>query len=347
MKFYLAPMEGTTGYIYRNAVHRWFGDGIDKYFTPFVVPHPKKALSPREVADILPENNRDIPLVPQILTNSSGDFFRFEKMVMDLGYDEININIGCPSGTVTAKGRGAGFLEKTEQLDAFLYEVYASAVCKVSVKTRIGMYETGEWPKLLEIYDKYPIHELIVHPRTGKEMYTGTVHMDAWQYTVDHSGLPLCYNGDICRPDLKPLTELSVDEADTLCIPHEEECDTSANGDVVCREQRIASEKLQAVMIGRGMIADPSLIRQIVGGAPAAYDELKGFLTQLREDYLILYGSERNTLHRLKEIWAFMGRNYPECGRELKAVMKAESIDTYRAAEGCLLRKAYMTQQYA
>lgn len=311
MKYYLAPLEGTTGRIYRNAVQEFFPGTVDKFFTPFIVPHPKKALSPRETADILPENNPGITLVPQILTSSAREYLRFEAAVRDMGYEEININLGCPSGTVTKKGRGAGALASPDALDALLDDIYSHAVCRVSVKTRIGVHDPREWPALLEIYNRYPVHELIVHPRVSDEMYRGTVHMQEWEYAVSHARAKLCYNGDIRRPDLSPYAQ-----------------STGAFRD----------DNVGAIMLGRGMIADPSLIRQIKGGAPASYEELRGFMGRLRENYLSLYGSDHNVLHRLKEIWAFMGADLKGCEPELKTLMKATSLDVYKVAEARILR---------
>ena len=157
MKFYLAPLEGITGYIYRNAQHDFFGAGIDKYFMPFLAPHTKRSFNAKEKNDILPEHNAGMYAVPQILTNSAADFLRIEKDLGAFGYRELNINLGCPSGTVVSKGRGAGFLASPEKLDQFLEEIFSKTEAKISLKTRIGMEEPEEFFRLLEIYNKYPL----------------------------------------------------------------------------------------------------------------------------------------------------------------------------------------------
>ena len=137
MNFYFAPMEGLTGYIYRNA-HNAFFNNIDKYFSPFIVANQSESFKTRELNDILPENNQGIVLIPQLLTNNAKDFIHTSKKIKRLGYNEINLNLGCPSGTVVSKNRGSGFLSKREELDVFLEEIFSQAITKISVKTRIG-----------------------------------------------------------------------------------------------------------------------------------------------------------------------------------------------------------------
>ena len=164
MKYYFAPMEGITGYIYRQVHHQFF-PGIDKYFTPFLTPGSKKLMTPKELRDILPDNNEGYHLVPQILTNQAQDFIRLAEELREYGYEEVNLNLGCPSGTVTAKKKGSGFLEFPAQLEKFLDEVFENLDMKISVKTRIGKDEPEEFTELLRIYNRFPLEELIVHPR--------------------------------------------------------------------------------------------------------------------------------------------------------------------------------------
>ena len=136
MKIYLAPMEGITTYIFRNAFEKYYG-GVDKYFTPFLTASHLKG---REKRDVDPDNNSVPSLVPQILTNDSELFIKIAEQLAELGYREVNLNLGCPSGTVTGKGRGAGFLDRTAELDRFLYDIYNKLPeMDISIKTRIGM----------------------------------------------------------------------------------------------------------------------------------------------------------------------------------------------------------------
>ena len=296
MEYYLAPLEGITGHLYRNTVKEFFGDGISKYFTPFFQPHRKRTMASREVKDILPENNEGIFLVPQILTVNAEDFLQFEREMAAYGYRELNLNLGCPSGTVTAKGRGAAFLGDLEGLSTFLSEVFEKTSARVSVKTRIGVERPEEFQEILGIYNRFPIHELIIHPRVKAEMYRGTVHMDIFRAAEETAEMPLCYNGDIWKKGSVP--ELSP--------------------------------RVTAVMCGRGMVADPSLIRQIAGGKPASKEELGAFMEVLFERYRAEFSGDTPVLHKMKEIWALMERNLPGKEKEFKKLYKVKTAEEYR-----------------
>lgn len=167
MNYYFAPMEGVTGYVYRNAHHAIF-PGIDKYFTPFVSPNQNRCFTPREKRDILPENNRGICVVPQILTNRSDYFLRTMKELAAFGYQEVNLNLGCPSGTVVSKGKGAGFLEDAE-----------------------------EFEDLQKVFQRYPFAEVIVHPRVRSDFYKNQPDCQVFGAFLKESVNPVCYNGDI------------------------------------------------------------------------------------------------------------------------------------------------------
>lgn len=186
MKIYLAPLEGITGHIYRTALKECF-DGFDKYFIPFISPNQKGHFSTREKKDVLPENNRGVLAVPQILTNQAEDFIETAKKLAEYGYEEVNLNLGCPSRTVVTKGRGAGFLEEPDRLDRFLDEIFKKREWKISVKTRIGMSEPEEFEDLLKIYNRYPLEELIVHPRLQKDFYKNTPNLDVFAMAAEES----------------------------------------------------------------------------------------------------------------------------------------------------------------
>ena len=193
MQFYLAPMEGLTGYVYRNAYHKYF-PAADRYFTPFIT---NKKMSSRERNDILPEHNEGMTVIPQILTNQAEDFLSLTKELREYGYDTVNLNLGCPSGTVVAKRRGSGLLAWPNTLDAFLDEIFSSCDCRISIKTRLGTTDTDEWEDLLTVYDKYPLEELIIHPRIQKDFYKFTPRMECYRTAYETSRHSLCYNGDI------------------------------------------------------------------------------------------------------------------------------------------------------
>lgn len=281
MRYYLAPMEGITTYVYRKAVHDFFGDGVDKYFTPFFSPQTKRHAGSFAIRGILPENNEGIYLVPQMLTDDAEDFLRFEKDMRRYGYEELNINVGCPSGTVVSKGRGAGFLAYPQKLDHFLENVYEKTNARISVKTRLGMHDTQEFYQLMEIYNKYPMEELIIHARVGDEMYRGKTHREMYAWAKEHSRNRLVYNGDIFKPGDEPIED--------------------------------------TVMLGRGMIADPSLIRRMSGGSRADRDEMKAFMHRLRDDYLKRDPDERHCMEKLKEICTYF--------QPPKTVLKAKRLE--------------------
>ena len=174
MQYYFAPMEGVTSAVYRRTHHEFF-PGIDRYFMPFITPTVHQCLTPRQLRDVAPEANAGVPAVPQLLTRSAPDFIWAAQALAEMGYDEVNLNLGCPSGTVTAKGKGAGFLVHPEELDRFLDAVFSACTVRISVKTRLGMHDPAEFEALLAIYNRYPICELTIHPRVRQDFYKGAV----------------------------------------------------------------------------------------------------------------------------------------------------------------------------
>ena len=201
MKYYLAPMEGLTTYNFRTNWNRCYG-GMDKYFTPFI---SNRHMNSRERNDVLPEHNVGMYTVPQILTNKAEEFLSLAEQLAGYGYHEVNLNLGCPSGTVTAKGKGSGFLAHPNELAAFFDEVFSKNPLPVSVKTRLGYETPEEFAALLDLYNRYPIACLTVHPRVRKEKYRGPVHLDAFADALANSRNPVCYNGD-----LRTVGELSL-----------------------------------------------------------------------------------------------------------------------------------------
>ena len=297
MSFYFAPLEGVTGYVYRNAHHAYFNH-IDKYFAPFIVANQSNSFKTREINDILPENNPGLALVPQLLTNNAKDFIFTSKRIKQLGYQEINLNLGCPSGTVVAKNRGSGFLAKKEELDAFLDEIFTAAVTKISVKTRIGKDHPDEFYELIEIFNKYPMVELIIHPRVQKDIYKNTPNLDVFKDALNMSKNPVCYNGNIFTA--KDYKEFKADFPD-----------------------------VDTIMLGRGLITNPGLINNIISNEKFEKDLLKNFHDRIYEDYQkILYG-ERNVLFKMKEIWTYMFPMFTNNSKYAKKIKKSERLSDY------------------
>ena len=342
MKIYLAPMEGITGFVFRNAFHSVFG-GVDKYYAPFLSPGPDIGIPKRQLRDINPENNPGIPLVPQILTARALDFLKTAELLYSFGYREVNFNLGCPSGTVAAKGKGAGFLSDPDGLETFFREVFRFLSAdlpgmKLSVKTRIGRYSPEEFPELLKLFNSFPISELTVHPRILKEFYRGPVHRDVFAYAAEHSSLPLVYNGDLL--DTQDIGGIARDFPGT-----------------------------EAVMIGRGLLQDPFLAEKWKAGEAGATAEagfcaheetgneenqkpensngtdfpdaqrqrLRRFHDALVRGYLEAYPENRNVvLAKLKELWDYLGCCFPGTEKIRKKMKKSRTVEEYLAASGML-----------
>ena len=297
-KIYMAPMEGVTGFIYRNTFARFFS-GIDKYYTPFISPGEHRNFKSRELKDVLPDNNAGLNVAVQMLTNNAEHFIVTARKLMDFGYREVNLNLGCPSGTVVAKGKGSGFLSFPEKLDAFLDEIYsglADTGLDISVKTRIGRYEQDEFYELLDIYNKYPISELIIHPRVQKDMYKNTPRMEIFDYAVEHSKNPLVYNGDICTvEDYERFAGHYLKNAEN--VPDEPKSDKERNN----KESDKKSANITAVMLGRGLVSNPGLAGQIVSGSCPDRSTLKDFFDALVWAYRAEIPNEKNVVFKIKE----------------------------------------------
>lgn len=307
MNFYFAPMEGITGYIYRNAHHAFFNN-IDKYFSPFIVANKSDSFKTRELNDILPKNNDGIVLIPQLLTNNAKDFVYASKKIKRLGYNEINLNLGCPSGTVVSKYKGAGFLAKTQELDHFFDEIFAQADIKISVKTRIGKDAPEEFYDLIEIYNKYPIEELIIHPRIQTDFYKNKPNLKIFEEALLLSKNPVCYNGDIFSVnDYNVFTE---------AFP------------LVC-----------TAMLGRGLLTNPGLIGYILNNSKLDKDLLKDFHDTIYDDYKKILFGDRSLLFKMKELWSYMIFLFSDHTKYLKRIKKSEKLYEYDAAVSSIFRE--------
>lgn len=140
--------------------------------------------------DILPENNEGMRLVPQILTNDAKGFLQTVEKLEDYGYEEVNLNLGCPSKTVVSKNRRSGFLAMPDELDRFLDEIYRGTQVRISIKTRIGKHSPDEFERLLKIYNQYPVEELIIHPRLQQDFYKNTPNLEVFAEAVRESRNP-------------------------------------------------------------------------------------------------------------------------------------------------------------
>ena len=294
MQIYFAPLEGLTDQIYRS-LHRKYFPGIDRYYTPFFSPTVHRSLTPREARELPPADALDAFVVPQLLTKSAEDFCWMSRVCQDLGYREVNLNLGCPSGTVTAKGKGSGMLRDPEALKGFLDGIFADSALPVSIKTRIGFSAVEEWEKLLEIYNNYPLCELIIHPRVRTAFYAGDVVMDAFDYAVQNAKMKLCYNGDL----------RTLEDARSI----------------VDRFPGVDS-----VMIGRGLIADPGMAS---GGTDLKV--LEAFYKELTDAYVENFGGARNAMFRMKEHWGMLQKSFAGGEKLFKQLRKTTDLNEYKS----------------
>ena len=300
MDIRLAPMEGVTDAVHRRVHHRLFG-GVEQYYIPFITPSIHHVFTTRDMRAIAPENNAGVPCVPQLLTRDAELLLWAAQQLADLGYDEVNMNTGCPSGTVTAKGRGSGMLRDIDALRAFLDAIFSACPLPISIKTRIGFYEPAEWPAILAIFRGYPVKELTIHPRTRSEFYKGDVHMECFALAAE-SGLPLVFNGNLFGPE-----------------------------DCLALHQRYPDMPL---MIGRGLIANPALGRQLHGGAAATHEELRYYHEVLMEEYSREYPAD--TVHsRMREHMKYLSCCFEGSHKALKAIRKS-TPKTYPEAAAML-----------
>lgn len=297
-ELYAAPLEGVTTHVWRQAHRRIFG-GVDKYYTPFLSPNSNRTWQPKELREL---TAGEPDLVPQLITNRAEHFIWGARELQAMGYGEVNFNLGCPSGTVVAKRKGAGLLTDPAELDDVLRDIFtALPELRISVKTRIGRYDAAEWPALLAVFEKYPIHQLTVHPRVQKLFYTGTANRALFRAALEKTALSLVYNGDVTAPD---------DEALTWGCP---------------------------VMIGRGLIADPALCRRIRGGPPASREELTAFHDALFDGYTASMGGPANALHRMRELWNYLSGSFIGAEPHLKRIRKARTAADYVSAARAIL----------
>ncbi len=289
MDIRFAPMEGLTDAVYRKVHARHFS-GVRKYYIPFVSPTLHHVFTPKELRAIAPEHNTGIPVVPQLLAKEPAHFLWAAEELAGMGYDEVNLNIGCPSGTVTAKGKGAGMLRNPEGLRAFLDEVCAHTPVALSVKTRIGFDSPDEWPAILEVLADYPLREIIVHPRTRSGFYkAGTLHLACFQLAAERK-LPLVYNGDLFT------------QADCAAL-----------------QERYPG---LPVMLGRGMVCNPALAREACGGEGLQHAELRSF----HDDLYAAYRLDRPLAQahsRMRELMIYMSCCFADADKAAKRVRKS------------------------
>ena len=317
MKNYIvsfAPMEGITGRIFRKVFDRNF-NGVTDYYTPFITPKEKRGVDKKDIKELLPAHNEGIKIVPQILTSSGEAFNLTASKLMEMGYKEVNLNLGCPSGTVVNKGRGSGALKNLDNLYELLSCIFDEAVhtgLKISIKTRIGYEDASEFGAIISLYRQFPLEKLIIHPRTRMEFYKGSVHKESFEYALKEylktgEEDKLCFNGE-----LKRVEDVDRIEKEFPMIDH--------------------------IMIGRGLLRYPFLLEDIEG--KEAYDRqerIRNFLEELLSAYLEEFNGGAAAVLKLKEIWFYLQDSFKDCEAYVKDIKKAKGVAEYRAAVNVLL----------
>lgn len=311
MRLYFAPMEGVTDCIFRRAYEACFG-GVDKYFMPFVSPSPALSYTVREEYDLSPAQNRGLFAVPQILAKDAACFLGAVQGFQDRGYTEINLNLGCPSGTVTGKGKGAAMLRNIDELRRFLDAIYQASPLPISIKSRIGYEQPDEWEKLLPLFSDYPIHEFILHPRTRMQQYRETPFQALLQPTLETLKCPVIYNGDL----------FTARDVEHLAQQH---------------------PQTAGVMLGRGLLANPAMLRELKGGEPLQKEDLAHF-----HDYLFrVYEKEWPSAATVGRLHMFL-KYFVHCldapPRLIRDALKATKPDEYQEAVSVLFQNAELRQ---
>jgi tRNA-dihydrouridine synthase len=294
MQLYFAPLEGITDSIYRRLHHQYF-PGVDRYYMPFFSPTMHRCLTRKEDRELPMADSTDFVAVPQIMTKVPEDFIWAAKQCDDRGYQQVNLNTGCPSGTVVSKGKGSGMLTDPDGLDRFLDQIFAESPIPISIKTRLGLNSSEEFPRLLEVFNRYPIHELTIHPRVRTDFYKPPVQLDWFAYALENTQLPLCYNGDI----------------ENLAV---------------LKQMQGRFPQVDAFMLGRGLVADPGMLT--LGGTNIKV--LEQFHDHLLEDYTVCFGSARNAMFRMKENWHYLSLHFDGGEKLFKSLRKTTDLNEYR-----------------
>ena len=313
MRYYFAPLEGITDDVFRSLHHRYF-PGVDRYYTPFLSPTSDgPAITKKDLRQVLPENNSGFELVPQLLTNQPEPFLQAAKKLKELGYQEVNLNLGCPSGTVTAKGKGSGFLAHPDKLRAFLDEVFEKTPITVSIKTRLGMDDPEEFGPLLELYRQYPIGELTVHPRVRADLYRRPVRMGYFEKALAECPFPVALSGGV-----------------------------GVAGDA--KRMETAYSTMSGMMLGRGLVANPALVQQIQGTGGPTIDAIQNFHGELFDATAARVGSPRNTMFRMKEVWSYLILLFDGREKYQKLLRKTTSLTEYQAITTRIFRELPLRQ---
>jgi tRNA-dihydrouridine synthase len=320
-----------------------FGENIDKYYTPFLTAHYNFKFKKREKKDALPDNidmsafdNYHDQIVPQIMSSKVDTFCWAAKEMASFGYNEVNLNLGCPAATVTNSGKGSGLLRDTDYLDELLEGIFdglKDEPISISIKTRLGFSGEKESEELMKIFARYPAKELTIHARVREDFYKGALRLEAFDkavqiYRENGGKADICYNGDITSPvSGGSITNIEHD------LPDEIVTDGRNNIDTISRLCALSCyNEISSIMIGRGLLTNPALARELSGGVALTAPELKSYLQKLYEGYETYIPEERNVIFKLLEHWAFLDVHFADSEKYIKAIRKSRSKGEYFAA---------------
>ena len=300
----LGPFQGITDAPFRNVFKRHFG-GIDKFYTPFFTGiHKEEHAKNLQGEEIDPHYNDVETLTPQILSTDAEEILRFAKQCQQLGYKEINLNMGCPFPRVANKKRGCGLLPYPDKVEAMLERVFEEIDIKFSVKCRLGYFDPKEIDAILPIFNKFPISELIIHPRIGKQLYKGEADVERFKALIPYINAPLVYNGDI-------VSEESFNRISNAVQP------------------------VNQFMLGRGILANPFLAEQIKNDKASTHDKterLHNYVIDLYEDRLHHAGGSPKVLGRMKELWSYLMNSFEEPQVVWRKIKKINALKEYEEA---------------
>ncbi|MDO8951425.1 MAG: tRNA-dihydrouridine synthase family protein [Draconibacterium sp.] len=308
LSVYLAPLQGFTDFIYRKAYSEIF-QGIDTFFIPYISVKNNQILKKYQ-KEILPENNQQTRIIPQVLANSADEMLFLSKILEDKGYTEINLNLGCPYPMVTNREMGAGLLPHPGKLQAILTSFFEKSNLRLSVKLRAGLHSANEIEQIIPVLNEFPLTEVIFHPRIAKQLYEGEINNSAFQFAENHLKHKLVYNGDI----------FSVDDF---------------------KNKQQLFPQTAHWMLGRGVLMNPFLpaeIKNIEIQAKVKAEKLKEFHQLIFKYYLETMDNEGNVINKMKQFWIYFSYNFTEQRKSFKLIKKANGLSKYQSAVQLIFR---------
>lgn len=313
-----SPLQGFTDYRFRNALHKHFG-GIDTYFAPYIRLNGKFVIKPGYHKDILPKNNQTLKVIPQVMTCRAEEFIFVAKFVQSLGYKELNWNLGCPYPMVTNKGMGSGLIKDTEKIDHILNRIHSETDIVVSMKMRMGYEDANEILNAYPVLNKYPLKNIAIHARIGKQLYVGGVDLIAFERCLQNTDHKIYFNGDIS----------------TVSRYHE-------------MEARFPT--IDHWMIGRGLIHDPFLPSMIKEGVLEYPADRKKRFSRFHEDLLNAFiaklSGDKAVIQKMLSYWKYFAVTFPNSEKVIKRIKKTKTLEAYDEAVSTILESTMLNNNF-